>query len=153
MSTSIYIGRRSLINGEHTEPSHISSIPCKIEHDGEAKISEYFHTSTREQDQGMTSSLHGRGLNGKTIDLPEGYTGIILREDKKPFLEDEDRHFKVTHRFQQFTYWNWDKVPSVNDTLSKAMAWPAIASAIHSSVDETSSQNGDNSQNSVTGKR
>ncbi|XP_070576887.1 ribonuclease H2 subunit C-like isoform X2 [Ptychodera flava] len=126
---SIYIDRHSLDRAA-SDSVRMSYIPCKIEHNGEAKVNEYFRNSIRDLGQEK---------------------GLVIKEDKKPFLEDEDRHFKVVHRFQRFEYWNWDKEPSVNDKLNKVMVWPTIAAAIHSPV--STDNNLQDSQGSVAGKR
>ncbi|XP_070576886.1 ribonuclease H2 subunit C-like isoform X1 [Ptychodera flava] len=151
---SIYIDRHSLDRAA-SDSVRMSYIPCKIEHNGEAKVNEYFRNSIRDlgQEKGetMSASIRGRSLHGINVDVPEEFTGLVIKEDKKPFLEDEDRHFKVVHRFQRFEYWNWDKEPSVNDKLNKVMVWPTIAAAIHSPV--STDNNLQDSQGSVAGKR
>ncbi|XP_002741115.1 ribonuclease H2 subunit C-like [Saccoglossus kowalevskii] len=137
---AVYVDRTSLEIDNEEDPSRICSIPCKIGHDGEANVDKYFYSTISKTDADMSSSFRGRGLNGKHLDLPDGYTGIVLKEDKKPFLEEEDRHFKVTHKFNKFTYWNWDCLPSSNDAMIKSMLWPTIAKAIHSPISTESSQ-------------
>ena len=37
--------------------------------------------------------------------------------------EGEDRTMRVTHTFEDFTYWNLDLRPSVNDKIVQAMDW------------------------------
>ncbi|KAL5008636.1 hypothetical protein ScPMuIL_014217 [Solemya velum] len=125
-------------------------LPCKLKYNGDAKVSEYFESSIRRTtDNGseqLTSSLRGRPLNGEEISVPHAYTGVILKENRKPVIEDEERNLVVTGKFKVMTYWNLDKVPTADDHLRQAMGWIDIAKALHRPVQEESSQM------SVTGK-
>ena len=42
----------------------------------------------------------------------------------------QDRTFKATHQFKNFTYWNLETAMCVNDAIVKAMVWPQIAQAV-----------------------
>ena len=65
-------------------------------------------------------------------------TGVVLKENRKPFSEDEERQLKVTSRFQQYTQWNLDAAPSVNDKCVRAMQWLDIAKAVSGKTSEAS---------------
>ncbi|KAL4704800.1 hypothetical protein ACJJTC_003512 [Scirpophaga incertulas] len=79
----------------------------------------------------LTASFRGHSLDGVKMLLPDGYRGLVVTEVKKPLAEDADRRFQVAGGFKEITYWNWDKKPSKNDNLVKAMDWMDIAEAIH----------------------
>ncbi|XP_071080171.1 ribonuclease H2 subunit C-like [Haliotis cracherodii] len=140
---SVYLNTSS-VPGVVEESCHL--MPFNIEHDGSANVSSYFKTSIREEQEALTASFRGRPLNGQEVTLPSGYTGIVVKENRKPVTEDEDRDLNITHRFQKMTYWNLDKLPSADDRFAQAMQWADIAKALHRPVDEESSQK------SVTGK-
>lgn len=53
-------------------------------------------------------------------------------ENKKADTEDKNRNLYCTENFSQFTYWNYDKVPSKNDALVAALDWIDIAEAVSS---------------------
>lgn len=115
---------------------------CEIEHDGEAQVASYFDTSVREEgtnpgvqngEKALNASFRGRGLKGCVLNLPAGYTGYVMKEEKRPLTEEEDRVMKATRKFSQFTYWNLETPPSNNDAIAKAMQWINIASALHRS--------------------
>lgn len=69
------------------------------------------------------------------MNVPPNYKGIVLNEKRKPLNEDEDRKFTSSTVFNEFTYWNYDKIPSVNDPLRKAYDWIDIAETLHAPVD------------------
>ncbi|KAL9956770.1 hypothetical protein ACROYT_G038303 [Oculina patagonica] len=122
------------------ESSRVHLMACEIDHDGEAPVSSYFDTSVREEatnsgvqngEKALSASFRGRGLNGCVVNLPAGYTGYVMKEEKRPFTDEEDRMMKPTHKFSQLTYWNLETPPSNNDAVVKAMQWINIASALH----------------------
>lgn len=78
----------------------------------------------------LEGSFRGHLLNGKEMTVPEGYKGVTLSEHKKPDSETEDRSLHVTGAFSQFTYWNFDKIPSDSDALKRALDWIDIAKVV-----------------------
>lgn len=40
----------------------------------------------------MSASFRGRSLNGCVLNLPAGYTGYVMKEDKRPFTDEEVRN-------------------------------------------------------------
>ncbi|KAJ7371132.1 Ribonuclease H2 subunit C [Desmophyllum pertusum] len=122
------------------ESNRVHLMACEIEHDGEAPVSSYFDKTVREDgtssgvqdgEKALSASFRGRDLKGCVVNLPAGYTGYVMKEDKRPFTDEEDREMKATHKFSQFTYWNLETPPSNNDAITKAMQWINIASALH----------------------
>jgi ribonuclease H2 subunit C len=67
---------------------------------------------------------------GKVVPLPQGYTGIVVRETVKPLAEEVDRNIHVMYTFASFTYWNWDKPPCQNDALLSALDWIDVSEAV-----------------------
>ena len=55
-----------------------------------------------------------------------------MREPIKTFNEDEERQFKASHTFKDFTYWNLDTPPTENDHIKKAMKWFDLANVVSS---------------------
>ncbi|ESO94237.1 hypothetical protein LOTGIDRAFT_203942 [Lottia gigantea] len=121
-------------------------MPCEIHCNAEANVSKYFESTIRTEAEGLTASMHGRPLNGEKVTVPEGYTGMVVGELRKPATEDEDRQFDIRSKMTEFTYWNLDKGTSKEDKLSQALQWIDIANIIHSPISE------ELSQKSVTGK-
>lgn len=85
--------------------------------------------------QDLKNSLRGFPLNGCNFKVPKPYQGIIFQETQRPLNETDDRTFKVSGIFDEFTYWNYDKVPSDNDKLKRALQWNEFAAAIHKPID------------------
>lgn len=54
-------------------------------------------------------------------------------ENKKTDSESKNRNLYCTGTFSQFTYWNYDRIPSKNDAFSAALDWIDIADAVSSS--------------------
>lgn len=79
--------------------------------------------------------MRGFPLNGCEFKVPESHQGIIFQETQRPSDENEDRAFKVSGAFNEFTYWNYDKHPSDNDKLKQALQWNEFANAIHAPID------------------
>ncbi|KAI0222199.1 hypothetical protein LSAT2_026549 [Lamellibrachia satsuma] len=92
----------------------------------------------------FVASFRGRPLKGEKLNAPPGYTGVVMHEGQSD--GGEDRTIRVTHTFKDFTYWNLDVRPSVNDKIVQVMDWVDLAKVIHRPVDE------DSSQRSVVGK-
>jgi hypothetical protein len=69
-------------------------------------------------------------LKGKVIPLQNGYRGIVAQETVIPMTEGAERNIHVTHTFKSFTYWNWDKPPSLNDALLLALDWIDVSEAV-----------------------
>lgn len=67
---------------------------------------------------------------GKVVSLPKGYKGIVAQETMKPLTESAERNIHVMHTFTSFTYWNWDKPPSLDDALLSALDWIDISEAV-----------------------
>lgn len=80
------------------------------------------------------SSFRGYPLHGKEVSVPEGYKGLTFFEYKKPHNDDEERNIYSTGKFDKFTYWNYDKIPSANDSLISALNWIDIAEAVSCNV-------------------
>ncbi|XP_046855059.1 ribonuclease H2 subunit C-like [Xenia sp. Carnegie-2017] len=118
-----------------TEKPTVHLLPCKIEHNGEAEVDEYFQSCIKDDGKGMKKvSFRGRMLMGEKVAIPDGYSGYLLRENRKPVTDDQDRSFRAIKRFSEFTHWNLEDRPCLNDKIRKAMQWIYISSAIHQPV-------------------
>lgn len=70
-------------------------------------------------------------MKGVDVKLPMNLQGVILRENEKLGLE---RELKFGGKFDEFTYWNYDKIPSENDAYRKALHWIKISEAVMSCI-------------------
>ncbi|XP_061756181.1 ribonuclease H2 subunit C isoform X3 [Nerophis ophidion] len=142
------------------QPMHM--IPCEIEHNGPAQVSQYFTAAVKDRKHGRlhflmsffqnchliinycmffpllekTVSFRGRGLKGQELTCPQGYTGLVLKEINTTGSDQEDRTLKVTSVFDKLTYWNLETPPNSDDAVVMAMDWPDLAEAIHGAVDD-----------------
>ncbi|XP_029367648.1 ribonuclease H2 subunit C [Echeneis naucrates] len=115
-------------------PLHL--MPCEIEHNGPAQVSQYFTATMKECKYEKTVSFRGRGLKGQELSCPEGYTGLVLKETNKSGSDQEDRTVQVSSVFDKLTYWNLETPPNSDDSVVKAMDWPKLAEAIHGPVED-----------------
>lgn len=113
-------------------PVHL--MPCEIEHNGPAEVSQFFDATIKDRKYEKTVSFRGRGLKGQEVSCPQGYTGIVLREVNKTGSDQEDRTVKVTSMFKNLTYWNLETLPNADDGVVVAMGWPELAEAIHEAI-------------------
>ncbi|XP_046752014.1 ribonuclease H2 subunit C [Diprion similis] len=129
--------KKEILTSEKESVLHL--MPCDIHGDEPALVSSYFTPYIRRKDdEHLTTSFRGYPLQGKTITLPKGYTGLVLHENKNAESESLDRNLFATGKFTQFTYWNYDKLPSKNDAVVAALEWIDIAEALHSNEDDVS---------------
>lgn len=124
--------KQSDVEASLKDQAKIHYIPATIRGDGPAKVEQYFEGYTEEQeDKILLNALRGFPLRGKHFSLPEGFSGIIFQETQKPLSADEERNFSFAGAFKQFTYWNYDKIPSKNDPLEKALDWIELSHMLH----------------------
>ncbi|XP_008325084.1 ribonuclease H2 subunit C [Cynoglossus semilaevis] len=121
---------------DQTQRAAVHLLPCEIEHNGSAQVSQYFTATLKDRKHEKTVSLRGRGLKGQEISCQQGYTGLVLKEFNKPGSDQEDRTVKVSSVFDKLTYWNLETPPNSDDTIVTAMDWPELAEAIHGPVED-----------------
>ncbi|KAH8402222.1 hypothetical protein KR009_010493 [Drosophila setifemur] len=131
------------INGKNLAKSKtldLHYLPAKIDGDGEANVEDYFNNYTREAtDYGsgiLLNALRGYPLIGERLKVPEGFKGLVLQETDKPLSEFADRQLRLTGVFEEFTYWNYDKVPSNGDPYRQALLMADVAEALSQPISE-----------------
>ncbi|XP_043641559.1 uncharacterized protein LOC122612181 [Drosophila teissieri] len=115
-------------------------LPAKIDGDGEANVDDYFNNYTREATEFgsgiLTNALRGYPLMGEKLKVHEGYRGLVLQETEKPISNCSDRQLRLTGVFKDFTYWNYDKVPSNGDPYRQALFLTDVAKALSQPISE-----------------
>jgi len=122
---------------EGNEFSSVHLMPCKIHSDGPADVAGFFtpyigKKKSDQEEEVFEGSFRGYPLQGQKIPVPEGYTGLVLTETKKPLTENEPKNLSITKKFDSFTYWNWDYNPSTNDPAQLALDWLDISKVVKS---------------------
>ncbi|XP_053671019.1 uncharacterized protein LOC128721304 [Anopheles nili] len=113
-------------------PMKLHYIPATIKGDGPANLEQCFTPYTETQPDGtLRNALRGYPLHGKPTKVPEGFTGVIMQETKQPLSAEDDRTFTFAGAFRDFTYWNYDRVPSASDPMAKALKWMELADVLH----------------------
>lgn len=128
MSINIEINNKQL----NTESGNLKLhyLPAKIQGDGPANVEKYFDPYTRAEDGVLTNSLRGYPLQGKVLKVIDGYKGLVLQETRKPLDEAADRILRIKGSFEEFTYWNYDKIPSNADGFHQALQVLDIAKVV-----------------------
>ncbi|XP_068449093.1 ribonuclease H2 subunit C isoform X1 [Clinocottus analis] len=133
-NTSVIRVQVSSVGDAQRVPVHL--MPCEIEDNGPAEVSKYLTATTKDCKLEKTVSFRGRGLKGRELSCPQGYTGLVLKEVDKASSDQEDRTLRVSSVFDKLTYWNLETPPNSDDTVVMAMDWPELAEAIHGPVED-----------------
>lgn len=132
------------------KPTKCHVLPCKIAYTGQANVTEYFEPQKRKEK--LEAYFHGRRLVGHEIDLPPGYTGLVLEKSQISKIDygianDEDENMEdenvddnncagkapttagVVGRFQSVTLWGHEGLPELttNPWSLGITDWMALA--------------------------
>ncbi|EDW09928.1 uncharacterized protein LOC6580129 [Drosophila mojavensis] len=123
---------------DNKRPLQLHYLPVKIDGNGEcANVDKFFNNYTRESSEYgpgvLTNSLRGYPLVGKRESVPKGLKGVVLQETDP---HQEQRQLRLTGTFEEFTYWNYDKVPSKGDAYQQALILLDVADALASPITE-----------------
>jgi hypothetical protein len=58
------------------------------------------------------------------------FIGIVLKETRKAYTDDEERNVTASQKFSKFHYWNLDKKPSQDDKFQQTLDWMEIAKVV-----------------------
>eukprot|EP00877_Chromochloris_zofingiensis_P014577 jgi/Chrzof1/9373/Cz04g00130.t1 len=131
-------------------PSATSSVhwlPCAINHNGPARVSEYFQVAQAQcsqptADQGtyigvQSAHIRGRRLQGCHRQLPPGFQGLVLTSKSPSAVCDasDSRQWSSTAWFTELTVWNHDVPPTPGDTSIRCLDWLQLADKIHAPID------------------
>lgn len=132
------MGEKTIDLGDSKSPElQCHLMPCLIDYnESTVKAKEYFWPTIKSLESNcedepsrvrdkhiLTASFRGKPLQGRKIQLPENYKGLVLNKDSK-----------LEGKFQEFTYWNWDELPSDEDSVVKALQWINVSKAIHGEI-------------------
>ncbi|CAO1426293.1 unnamed protein product [Diamesa serratosioi] len=119
---------------ENSKDMTVHFIPASIDGNGEMKIDEYFNNYQQEENGVLINSLRGYPLKGVEIKLPENLQGVVFRENEQLKIEDAERELKFGGKFDSFTYWNYDRIPTENDAYKKLTHYLKISEALHTEI-------------------
>uniref|UniRef100_A0A0R3RUB4 Bet_v_1 domain-containing protein n=1 Tax=Elaeophora elaphi TaxID=1147741 RepID=A0A0R3RUB4_9BILA len=108
-------------NDDFTNEFH--SLPCKIEYDGSAKVSQYFVTEDLGDEKKVTT-FRGRILNGVKQQFPGNYRLYVAVEKEN---KDNNRVFEVSGSATSFMRWEYDHSTSYRSPLVRAIDYVNIA--------------------------
>lgn len=119
MPITLEINEKQLNESENYLKLHY--LPAKIQGDGPAAIDKYFTPYTFKEHGVLNNALRGFPLQGEELEVPKGYKGLVLQETRRPLDEEADRTLRIKGHFKDFTYWNYDKIPSLSDGYKQAL--------------------------------
>ncbi|TLD37747.1 ribonuclease H1 small subunit [Venturia nashicola] len=146
--------QKSKTKAQHCTPN---LLPCKINHDGPVNASERYWKPETSADGSSSAYFRGRKLEGKSIKLPDGYRGAVLKttnnvlpvETSQDGDEDEDEDEDVSMEtkeieqlasFDEVMVWGHEATPASDDAYSKGLGeWVSFAEAMHSAADQNES--------------
>jgi ribonuclease H2 subunit C len=111
-------------------------LPCSIDYDGQAKVSDYFKPIQVEGKPYLEATLRGRLLRGAELKLPKGIHGVVLQQTTPPRSRVlEHQNYAAEQRtFDRLTYWNHDTPPSQSDYLPQAFKLFDLARAVNEPI-------------------
>ncbi|EED21965.1 conserved hypothetical protein [Talaromyces stipitatus ATCC 10500] len=117
-------------------------LPCRIHYDGPIDTSKrHWHAINDEKEDKQTAYFRGRKLQGRTVQLPEAYQGVVAfptdrmvpaanREGAVP--EEPVKILESQATFDQFVVWGHENLPAADDTFVKGVnEWIKLAEAMH----------------------
>lgn len=128
------------------EKTRVNVLPCRINHNGPAKVVKRYWQPRDEADGANTSYFRGRKLKAKLAKLPEKYQGLVLKasdktmiepilptpDDEEPELPESTKVIEQVAAFDELVVWGHDRIPSTDDHFVKGIEeWIAFAEAIH----------------------
>eukprot|EP01134_Creolimax_fragrantissima_P001570 CFRG1570T1 len=115
----------------------VHQIPFQVNHQGHANVSKYFvnHPSP-EVDGTRVATFRGRVLKGNELVLHEhNSVGVLLKENRRPVTDSEERTFTLQSTFNSVHLWNHDKLPDASNDLDWSVKkWMTISAAIHDPI-------------------
>jgi hypothetical protein len=101
--------------GDQGDQVEFHLLPCRVEYEGESQFKKFFVIKDNQ------STLRGRGLKGKNLDLE---AGLIRKVAEKWRLEKKSSRTMI---------WSHDQQPSKETcSILNAKAWIQLSKAIHS---------------------
>jgi ribonuclease H2 subunit C len=128
-------------------------LPCAIKHNGPVNASPRYWDPQEDDSENKASTVYfrGRKLRGRRVDVPEGYTGVVLQktdtlststkgngaamadrlrrmeegeDEDEDMVMDEPVEVKVLEqkgRFDEIRVWGHDAVPEADDVFVKGV--------------------------------
>lgn len=109
----------------------IHSLPCRIDYNGPAKVSQYFVREKLEDDLEI-ATFRGRILNGVQQKLPEDYRiyAVVEKEQK-----GDSRIFNIIGSAKSFMRWEYDRNVDYQSPLVRAIDYLRVAEVLSKADD------------------
>lgn len=126
------------VNKELARKVELNLMPCTIEaNNAKAKIGTYLIVNTKGKnkkpaDQVKQASFRGIEIRGKDFSVPEGYTGVLAKEQNVP--QTKKSGWVPTHTFESFGYWNRENDPNEEDPVVRWLGFPTISKALLTTI-------------------
>ncbi|XP_059608454.1 ribonuclease H2 subunit C [Phlebotomus argentipes] len=124
--------RKITTDGHHSAPTaKVHFLPADTDTSGAANVEKHFEKFEKTDANGVVrNSLRGYPLVGENFTVPSTHQGIVLTT-----ATSDSATMEISKHFSEFSYWNYDTLPSRNDSLRQAMDWLDISRALHGEED------------------
>eukprot|EP00127_Corallochytrium_limacisporum_P003773 Clim_evm105s152 gene=Clim_evmTU105s152 len=134
-STATVIRGDSLENimnkGESAEIK-LHQLPVDIAYDGPARVDDYFwHEQDSNREGIWQARFRGRELVGRTEDIPEGFVGLVVTEERKAVTEDHGRAWRATGTFKKIHLWERENPPDEDNSFAYLLKMTQLASKLN----------------------
>ncbi|EGF76548.1 hypothetical protein BATDEDRAFT_92508 [Batrachochytrium dendrobatidis JAM81] len=128
---------RVLVSGPESAAA-VHLLPCRIQHNGPANVTNYFvvNSSDSTQTGTVSSTFRGRGLQGVALTAPCEYSFVVLANTRSPHGTEADHYWRLQNRFKNITVWAHDEhAPTQqSEPLLNLPNWIQLATEIHEPV-------------------
>ena len=111
----------------------VQSLPCRVRVDGGTRNASavFFESSIRNGPGGRSASLRGRPLRHVELQVPTGYTGVVVKETGNRHSPNSSE-LTECNRFCSIHYWTLGSAPPSSDNVfGQALAWTQLSQSIH----------------------
>ncbi|KAK9833128.1 hypothetical protein WJX74_008005 [Apatococcus lobatus] len=120
----------------------IHLLPCTIQHNGAARVSEYFLPKVADptdSSKGLEATLRGRQLYGAELKLPSGYHCHVVQQQQQQQPEQQSGSqpslpWTSTAQAATITHWKHDMLPSKTDDLPRCCEWLTLSEQIAADI-------------------
>ncbi|GLC47616.1 hypothetical protein PLESTB_000007400 [Pleodorina starrii] len=106
----------------------LHNLPIKLTHNATAaQLTEKWNPDAQQ------AYLRGRLLRGMKVQLPEGYTGLVVRSSGSQ-TDECQRQWTAASEFSSFMVWAHDVAPGPSDPIRRTLEWCTLSNPVHVTV-------------------
>lgn len=115
--------------------AQLHSLPIKVSATATVTaLTDSFVKPVQAEKDVQQAHFRGRLLRGCAVDLPMGYTGLVVRPGGSNGSDACGQAWTAQSAFQQFHAWNHDAAPSKTDPARRALDLLTLATQVHAPI-------------------